>query len=195
MLGMSASVQREVETPAHDAVAEAEAVVAKLEEQRRVVAQQYRQIGEHLNQVQGQEHQIGQQLEQVTRQITQAQQSRDGRGWLAKMLKPNEGSEQIEQWSKQQAGLERERAQVSQQREGLERDRAQVSQQYQGIDGQYQRAQLYRDGVKAEQIAERASKNDLDGLGPYRPHPEHGLNAGQQFGMNRGHSNDYGMGL
>ncbi|WP_143758374.1 hypothetical protein [Corynebacterium efficiens] len=139
-------------------VREAEKAVTVLEEQRRVVAQQYRQIGEHLGQVQGQEHQICQQLEQITRQITQAQQARDGRGWLAKMLKPNEGAQQIEQWSKQQAGLERERVQVTQQREGLERDLAQVSQQYQDIDGQYQRAQLYRDGVKAEQIAERASK-------------------------------------
>src|SRR5699024_2933693 len=108
-----------------DPVREAEKAVTVLEEQRRVVAQQYRQIGEHLNQVQGQEHQIGQQIEQVTRQITQAQQARDGRGWLAKMLKPNEGAEQMEQWSKQQAGLERERTQVAQQREGLERDLAQ----------------------------------------------------------------------
>lgn len=177
-----------------DPVREAEEAVTVLEEQRRVVAQQYRQIGEHLNQVQGQEHQIDRQLEQVTRQITQAQKSRDGRGWLAKMLKPNEGVEQIEQWSKQQAGLERERAQVAQRREGLERDLAQVSQQYQDVDGQYHRAQLYRDGVKAEQIAERASKNDLtDVLGRSRSRPGRGISGAPQFGVNRGPHNDQGM--
>ncbi|MCS5480952.1 relaxase domain-containing protein [Corynebacterium sp. YIM 101645] len=181
-----------------DPVREAEKAVTALEEQRRVVAQQYRQIGEHLGQVQGREHQIGQQIEQVTRQITQAQQARDSRGWLAKMLKPNEGAEQIEQWSKQQADLERARVQVSQQRQGLERDLAQVTQQYQDIDGQYQRAQLERDGVKADQLVGRVSKHDLtDVLGRSRSRPGRGISGAPQFGVNRSHQrdNDPGVGL
>src|SRR5699024_8160979 len=121
-----------------------------MEEPRRVLAKQCKHLGDNLVQVRDQEHRISQQIEQVTRQITQAQQARDGRGWLAKMLKPNEGAEQMEQWAAQQADLERARVQVSQQRQGLERDLAQVTQQYQDIDGQYHRAQLYRDGVNAD---------------------------------------------
>ena len=181
-----------------DPVREAEKAVTVLEEQRRVVAQQYRQIGEHLNQVQGQEHQVSQQLEQVTRQITQAQQARDGRGWLAKMLKPNEGVEQIEQWSKQQAGLERERTQVAQQREGLERDLAQVSQQYQDVDGQYQRAQFDLSQARIDRLDQSTFKDDLDEvMRRSRSRPGRGISGAPPFGVNRGHqrSNDQGMGL
>lgn len=106
------------------------------------------------------------------------------------MLKPNEGAEQIEQWTAQQAGLERERAQITQQREGFERDLAQVSQQYQGIDGQYQRAQRERDGVKADQLVGRVSKHDLtDVLGRSRSRPGRGISRAPQFGGNRGHHN------
>ena len=160
-----------------------------------MLAQQYKHIGEHLSQVQGQEHQISQQVDQVTRQITQAQQARDSRGWLSKMLKPNEGSQQIEQWSKQQAGLERERAQITQQRQGLERDLAQASQQYRDVDVQYQRAQLYLDGVRVERLVGRVSKHDLDEM-LNRPQPQRsqGIRAAEQFGMNQGHQRDNDLG-
>ncbi|GAB3597879.1 Multifunctional conjugation protein TraI (plasmid) [Corynebacterium faecale] len=194
MLGMSATAQREGETSSPDPVKEAEKVVAVLEEQRRVLAQQRQVIAQQVGQVQGQERQIIQQVEQVTHQITQAQQARDNRGWLAKMIKPNEGVAQIEQWSKQQAGLERDRAQITEQRQSIERDLAQVDQQYRDVHAQYQRAQLYRDGVKVEQLLGRVSKHDLnDVLGRPQSQRSQGISAAQQFGMNRGPHKDHGV--
>ena len=198
MLGMSASVQREVDTPEHDAVAEAEAAVSALEEQRRVLSQQRQVIAQQVDQVQGQERQITQQVDQVVRQVAQAQQARDSRGWLSKMIKPNEGADQIEQWSKQQAVLERDRAQITQQRQSIEQELAQVDQQYRDIHAQYQGAQLYLDGVKVERLVGRVFKHDLgEALNRHQSPSDQGISASQQFGMNHGHQrdNDHGMGL
>lgn len=59
---------------------------------------------------------------------------------------------------------------------------------------QYQRAQLYLDGVRVERLVGRVSKHDLsDVLGRQKSQRSQGINAAQQFGMNRGPHNDSGM--
>ena len=181
-----------------DPVRDAEAAVTALEEPRRVLAEQYKHIGDNLGQVQDQEHRITQQIEQVARQITQAQQARDQRGWLAKMLKPNEGVDQIEQWSKQQADLEQKHAQLAQQRQGLEQDLTQVSQQYRDVDARYQGAQFDLSQARVDQLVQSTFKNDPgEMMRNHRSRPDRGISATRQPGFNQGHqrNNDQGMGL
>ena len=190
--------KRMPEVPTQDPVSEAEKVVAELEERRRVLARQCRDIDRDLGQVQAQERQIRQQIEQVTRQLAQAQRDRDGRGWWAKMIKPNEALDQIEQWGKQQAGLEQKYAHVSQQRQSVDQDLAQAYQQHKDVDAQYQSAWLELSKMKVRQLSGNFFKHDLgEAMRRHQQSPDAGMSADQQFGMNHGHhhNNDHGMGM
>ena len=142
--------------------------------------------------------QIRQQIEQVTRQLAQAQRDRDGRGWWAKMIKPNEALDQIEQWGKQQAGLEQKYAHVSQQRQSVDQDLAQAYQQHKDVDAQYQSAWLELSKMKVRQLSGNLFKHDLgEAMRRHQQSPDAGMSADQQFGMNHGHhhNNDHGMGM
>lgn len=188
----------EVATLPQDEEKAAEAAVAALEEPRRVLAKQCKHIGEHLGQVRDQEHRIGQQVEQVARQLTQAQRARDQRGWLAKMLKPNEGLDQIEQWSKQQADLEQKHAQITQQRQGLEQELSQATRQYRDVDAQYQGAQFDLSQARIDRLLQSTFRDDLgEMMRNHRPRPSHGVSGTRQPGFSHGHqrNNDQGMGL